>query len=117
MRHMNEHDLADARQRFTLAAKPNRLALAIVVDNLAAWTDSHSDGWAYWAKPRQAAQRAMGHIASTTNAANNAQEREDITDAEMRAAVRPIRAFLTRAKANRDDVERILRAVDAPTEA
>jgi len=115
-RFMNESDIAYARARFTEAAKPNRLALAIMVDRLAEWADQNSDGWAYWAKPRAAAQRAIGHIASTTWGANEIQESEDITDAEMRAAARTVRAFLTRAKARPEARELIMRAIDAPTE-
>ena len=38
-------------------------------------------------------------------------QREDITDAEMVAAVKPIKAFLTREKASGSDRETILRAV------
>jgi hypothetical protein len=111
MRYMNDYDIDFAVSRFTRAAKPNRLALALVVRNLAEWANTHSDGWAYWLKPARAAKQAMLLIRSTTNGANDVQERYDITDAEMAAAVRPIKAFLTRAKATPDDRERILRAV------
>lgn len=109
---MNGHDIDFAISRFTRAAKPNRLALALVIDHLASWTDQNSDGWAYWTKPRQAAQRAIAAIESTTNAANDAQERTDISDDDLRAAVRPIKAFLTRHKVPADVRERILRAAE-----
>lgn len=93
---MNDYDIESARRRFTRAACPNRLALAITVERLAEWTNNHSDGWAYWAKPRNAADRAMTLINSTTSAANDAQEDVDATDAEVAAAMKPIKAFLTR---------------------
>lgn len=112
MTFMNEYDLDFARRRFTRAATPNRLALALVVDNLREWADTHSDGWGYWPKPSRAAQRAVAHIVSTTNAANAQQEAEDISDAAVRAAVRPIKAFLTRHGATAEDRERILRSVE-----
>ena len=111
-RFMNDYDIRFAIQRFTRANKPNRLAAAIVVFRLAEWTDSHSDGWPYWPKPRRAADRAMAAIESRTNAENDAQEREDITDAELAAAVRPIKAFLTRHGASAEDRELILRSAD-----
>lgn len=113
MRYMNDFDLELARQRFTRAAKPNRLALVMVVDHLREWTDEHSDGWAYWTKPRQAADQAMALIESATSRINEEQERHDITDEEMRAAVRPIKAFLTRQKVTPEWRERILRAVNS----
>lgn len=116
MRFMNDYDLDQAVSRFTRATKPNRLALALVVRNLAEWADNHSDGWAYWPKPARAADKAMALIESRTWAENEAQEAEDITDAQMREAVRPIRSFLTRTGASAEAKERILRAVDAPTD-
>lgn len=109
---MNEYDRTGAIHRFTRASKPNRLALALVVDNLATWTDNHSDGWAHWPKPARAAAAAMHHIVSTTHAENERQESEDITEAEMRAAVRPIKAFLTRHRVPADQRELILRAIE-----
>ena len=113
MLYMNDYDRQRAVSRFTRAAKPNRLALALVVDNLADWANTHSDGWAYWPKPCRAARQAMLLIYSSTNEANALQERYDISDAEMAAAVRPIKAFLTRQKVSAEDRERILRAVTA----
>lgn len=111
-RYMNTYDIEWARARFTRSNTPNRLALTIVVDRLAEWTNNHSDGWAYWAKPRNAADKAMALIESRTSRENDAQEREDITEEEMLAAIRPIKAFLTRHKAIVSDDERdlILRA-------
>ncbi len=108
-RFMNDIDLNSARARFGRGLTPNRLALAIVVEHLAAWSDEHSDGWAYWEAPRKAADKAMEHIDSTTWPAMEAQERKDITDEELKAAVRPIKSFLTRHKASSEDLEFILR--------
>lgn len=117
MRYMNDHDINFARRRFTRASCPNRLALVLVIDQLRHWANGNSDGWAYWSAPCRAARKAIDHVYSTTNAANDEQERHDITDAEMRAAVRPIKAFLTRHKhmLGSADREMILRAVEAPT--
>lgn len=93
---MNEYDRTGAIYRFARANTPNRLALAVAVDSLATWADNNSDGWAYWPKPRQAAAKAIALIESRTNAENEAQERTDATDAEVKAALAPIKAFLTR---------------------
>jgi hypothetical protein len=123
MQFMNDYDLDCARSRFGRGQTPNRLALVMVVDNLREWADSVSDGWAYWPKPARAADKAMTLINSRTSRENDEQERHDITEAEMLAAVRPIKAFLTKAAKERhglhpdralvttDEREQILRAV------
>lgn len=116
MKHMNEYDIARARQAYGQGRTPNRLALVLVIDQLADWANYHSDGWAYWPKPRQAAQKAIALVDSTTNAENERREREDITDAETVAAVRPVKAFCTRmvnaGTMRKSDREIILRAVE-----
>lgn len=111
MKFMNDFDIQEARSRFTRATKPNRLALVLVIEHLAEWTNDHGDGWANWPAPVIAAAKAITLVESTTNAANDAQEQEDITDEEMLAAVRPIRSFLITHGASISDRELILRAV------
>lgn len=113
MRYMNDYDLENARSRFTRATCPNRLALVMVVDHLRDWANSCSDGWAHWPAPARAADRAMELIESRTYAENEEQERQDITEAEMLAAVRPIKSFLTRQKVSAEKREIILRAVNS----
>lgn len=111
MHFMNDYDLRCARERFTRSSTPNRLALVMVVDNLREWADSHSDGWAYWPKPCRAAAKAIELIDSYTRAEQREQEDNDISDATMHAAVKPIKVFLTRQKVSDRDREIILRAV------
>lgn len=93
---MNDYDRARALRTFDPTTTPNRAYAAAVVANLAAWADRNSDGWAYWPKPARAAERVMRLVASTTNAENARRERIDATDAELTAALRPVKAFLTR---------------------
>lgn len=116
MKFMNELDRTGAIHRFTRATKPNRLALALLVDNLATWADNHSDGWAYWRKPAQSAQLAIALIESTTNANNRTQEVYDVHDSEVLLAARPVKAFCTRqvnlGVMTPEDRELILRAVE-----
>lgn len=112
MRYMNDYDLESARRRFTQSSTPNRLGLVLVVSNLAEWADQNSDGWAYWPKPVRAAARAIEHIDSRTYRENQEQEANDISDAEMVAAVRPIKAFLTRQKVSAEKREVILRGAE-----
>lgn len=94
MRYMNDYDLTRAHRVAIRRETPNRLALVRTVANLADWTDEHSDGWAYWLPPRRAAQRAIAEIVG--DGTNAADDRPDTTDAELKAALRPIKSFLTK---------------------
>ena len=96
MRYMNEWDIESAVQRYDPAIVPNRAYLAAVVSALRDWTNQNSDGWPYWPKPARAADRAMALIESTTTPENMRREEQDATDAEVAAALRPIKALLTR---------------------
>lgn len=96
MLYMNDYDLQYAVDRFTAAGTRNRLALTLVVINLAVATDRVSDGWAYWSTPRRAAQKAIALIESRTGRENDEQERVDATRAEMATALRPIKSMLTK---------------------
>lgn len=96
MRYMNEYDIEEALDRFDLATTPHRAALAQIVSDLAEWANRNSDGWVYWPKPVRAAAKAMEQIDPTDWASIHRLETEDCTLAEYTAAVRPIKAFLTR---------------------
>lgn len=96
MRFMNEYDIVEAQRRYEPGTVPNRAYLTEVVAALADWTNHNSDGWPYWSKPVRAAARAMELIDPPTWGETETWRREDITDAEVAAALRPIKAFLTR---------------------
>jgi hypothetical protein len=92
MRYMNDYDLLRAAR--VHADQPNRMQLIHAVDSLRQWADRNSDGWAYWPKPARSAARAMELIMG--DGTNAADRRPDATDAEVKAALSPIKAFLTR---------------------
>jgi hypothetical protein len=96
MRFMNEFDIETALSRFDYDETPNRAMLAKVVSALAEWANYNSDGWHSWPKPARAAARAMEQIDPVTWADIQRMESEDCTKAEYDAAMRPIKAFLTR---------------------
>lgn len=101
---MNRYDIEEAVRRYDPGQTPNRAHLAATVDALKDWTDGNSDGWPYWPKPSRAAARAMELIQHTTYADAERQETEDATDAETKAALSPIKAFLTRQGVAHDTV-------------
>lgn len=110
MRYMNDYDFNRAERVARSRNTPNRLAVIITVARLANWADHNSDGWAYWAKPRRAAQSAIAAIEGDgTNAADN---RPDMTLDEVKAVMRPIRAFLTRHQVEQDKRDHITSPVD-----
>lgn len=96
MRFMNDLDLMEAEHLYDPATTPNRAYVAATVNALRDWANRNSDGWAYWPKPARAAARAMELIDGTTWDDLQRLMAEDVTDAETAAALRPIRAFLTR---------------------
>lgn len=97
---MNDYDIHFALAHWSWGDTPNRMRLAETVANLAAWADLNSDGWAHWPKPARAAAKAMELLSD--------QQRSipytDATDAETAAALRPIKAFLTRQNAAHDGI-------------
>lgn len=100
MRYMNDWDIDQARRRYR--GQPNRLRVIKTVDNLRRWANANSDGWAYWPKPCRAAARAIELI--TGDGTYAAFSRPDATDAEVTAALRPIKAFLTRQGVDHADI-------------
>lgn len=94
MRYMNDYDIHRARRVADRNDWANRARLVEAVDNLRIWANNNSDGWAYWPKPCRAAAKAMAEICG--DGTNAADDRPDATDAAVKAALAPIKAFLTR---------------------
>jgi hypothetical protein len=88
---MNEYEIEDSLLRFGSEETPNLLKGAKVLDGLRRWANSNSDGWAYWQKPLLAAKKLM-----TLLQAADRFDPTDCTDAELRAALTPIKSFLTK---------------------
>ena len=104
MRYMNEWDIESALRRFDPGQTPNRAHLAATVSALRDWTNRNSDGWAYWPKPARAARQAMELIDGYTTPERIEQEETDATDAEVKRALAPIKALLTRQGVAHDTV-------------
>lgn len=104
MHFMNDYDIEIAQHRFSQGSTPNREKVADVVARLSQWADDNSDGWAYWPKPARAAAKAMELIAPVTNADIDNFLRQDATDTQVAAALRPIKSFLTRNGVEHEEV-------------
>ena len=104
---MNRHEIELQRERrdpATALGKAARVLHALMEE-----TDNHSNGWDYWARPSRAAEPLMKLLQR-----NDAQ---GASDAELQAALRPVRSFLTRYGDKAEmDRRRILAALQTPAD-
>lgn len=75
---------------------PNLVVAITTLNKLVNWVNDNSDGWAYWSKPTAASKKLQQLVHDRLFGAWDARVAEDITTAELRAALTPIRSFLTR---------------------
>lgn len=105
MRFMNEWDISRAADRYATNDTPNLRAAVLTLEKLQHWTNRNSDGWAYWPKPARAAAKLMALIEGDgTYAAICEREEHDVTSAALRAALSPVKAFLTRQGVDHADI-------------
>lgn len=97
MKYWNEYDIERAIGVSTNPDRPNRLTGILYMARLMNWTNANSDGWAYWRKPVNAAQRLMELLDS-----GDQWDPEDVELKELRKACTPIKAFLTRQGVDHD---------------
>jgi hypothetical protein len=106
----NRYEVAEAAIRH--AGHPVLGPATTTLVNLMNWTDANSDGWPYWQKPSRAARQLTRLIDGTERKeageyAGNVRldkERADATDAKLRKAYAPIKAFLTRQGVPHDTI-------------
>lgn len=94
---LNEYDVADVhaylQDRDDL---PNLRKAASVQRLLVLWTNDVSDGWPYWRKPSNASGRLQERLALVLHDRYRTDDHTDLTEAELRSLLAPIKAFLTR---------------------
>lgn len=100
MRFMNESDIDDALYQTEMQRLPNLHQGAEVLAHLRDWANMNSDGWHSWPKPARAADKLMALI---EGAELFRGRRQDVTAAQLKATLSPIKAFLTRAKVSDED--------------
>lgn len=97
---MNRFDIEEAYEYYDGRSimLPNYFAAASILHELMDWTDQNSDGWPYWQKPSRAASRLMDHLSGwrRRHIDNRREDGADLTVDELDAALKPIKAFLTR---------------------
>lgn len=90
---LNEDEIEDSLRLTAQQELPNLRTGAVVLSRLKNWTNRNSDGWAYWHKPSAAAGKLQTLISQAQLYRGDAT---DITEAELKKALTPIKAFLTR---------------------
>lgn len=96
MRFMNTWEIDEAKQRLAghLVLGPATQTLS----NLRDAADANSDGWHIWPKPARAAAKLIDLIERDGTARYRFDsERTDATESELKAALKPIKAFRTRS--------------------
>jgi hypothetical protein len=92
---MNEWDIEDALRLTARLELPVARRAAEILSRLCYWTNNNSDGWPYWSKPSKAADKLMTALESAIGA-SRWDDNVDMTEAQLKAALTPIKAFLTR---------------------
>jgi len=94
---MNEYDIEEAvrlHARHAILSKATKL-----LHDLMRLADSVSDGWAYWPKPCRAAKK-LQELIRDNDPRTKKWDAPAVTEADLKKAVAPIKAFLTKEKGN-----------------
>lgn len=102
---MNEWDVQEAEHRY--AGHPILGPATATLRNLVDWANENSDGWCYWPKPCRAAAKLQEMIErdGTSRYRHHDGDREDVSEAEYKKALAPIKSFRTRMGADFHIVE------------
>lgn len=104
MRFLNDWEIDDRARQY--AEHPLLGPATQTLANLRDAANANSDGWAYWPKPARAAAKLMDVIdRDGTWEYRHDDERADVTAAEVKAALRPVKAFRTRSGIAFDVIE------------
>ena len=90
----NEYEIDTWRLRFD--DEPTLLCGVLTLRSLVDGVNSCSDGWPYWAAPCRAAQKLIGMLREAERSYWRRGEDVTVTEADLKAAYRPIKAFVTR---------------------
>lgn len=101
---MNEYEITDLKYAFDADEHPNLSRGATVLANLRDWTDRNSDGWPYWSKPSRAANRLMELLNAAQSEYFKGNEVTDCTSADLKAALAPVKRFLTTQDVDHSEV-------------
>lgn len=96
MLYMNDYDIQSAKAWAESEGWTVTLDAIATLERLVEWTNTHSDGWAYWPKPARAANQLMQRIQEQERKARSSGPKYDMTYLDRDVALRPIKSFITR---------------------
>lgn len=96
MQYLNAYEIDTALDAFDGDETPNLCAAAQTLANLADWTNENSDGWAYWAKPKNAAKALINQISDSLSDYHRSGTADDTTGPHLKKCYTPIKSFLTK---------------------
>lgn len=109
MYYMNEFEVEEQNDRAYMRSRfgeelPGICTAVATLQWLMHWTNHNSDGWAYWPKPVNAA-KALIVLLEEYNGSRMGHTcpEEDIPSNELKKALQPIKAFLTRQGVHHSD--------------
>jgi hypothetical protein len=94
--YLNESEVEDCERVFHLDGHVNLYRGAQVVHALMDYADDHSDGWAYWVAPRNAAANLITTLDDSRRRHLRGRRIADITGDDLTRLLSPVKAFLTR---------------------
>jgi hypothetical protein len=104
---MSEYEIEEMLRFTAIHELPVARRGAEVLARLMGWTNTVSDGWPYWAKPSRSAAKLMT-LLDTTYRAHYRGGHGDISEEDLKKAITPIKAFLTRQDVDPEDKVRIV---------
>lgn len=105
MKFANEYDIQQYLSTFDDGSTPNLFKASVILNNLADWADSSSDGWACWPKPSRSAASLITLLEDARQAWLTGGFLADVSEADVRRVCSPIKAFLTREGVDHDESE------------
>lgn len=94
---LNEFQIENAQREAAYDFhRPNLQAAVLTLARLMEWTNSNSDGWAYWKKPAAASKKLQTLVDERYAIHRHADVDEDVSARDLKAAYTPIKSFLTR---------------------
>ncbi len=100
----NDYEITEAANRFHTPATPNLYLAARSLSRLAYWANRNSDGWHSWPKPARSAKRLMEALDVAKADYYRGATVTDLTPAQLKSVLSPVKSFLTRQGAHSHDV-------------
>jgi hypothetical protein len=102
---MNGHEIDTLVDRFEdMHDVPNVRAGVLALDRYRDWVNRSSDGWPYWQLAARAADKLMTRLDEAQKQYRRGGLCEEITDAELKALLRPVRALIKKQDADPEEI-------------